>query len=272
MSKTVLITGASTGIGRETAKYFQEKGWNVSATMRSPENEKELIKLPNVICPKLDVTDEKSIALAIENTVDKFGNIDVVVNNAGYSLTGIFEAATIEQIQHQYDVNVFGVMNVVRSILPHFRKNKSGTIINVSSMVGKITVPLYSLYDSSKWAVSGFSEALQYELRTLNIKVKIIEPGAVVTDFYNRSMDHTKNEKLTEYNKYISKIYAANDKFASRGNRPNKTAKVIYKAATSNNWKLYYPSGGDAKVFLTLRKLLPVSWFNGALRMVFKKI
>ena len=270
MSNTVLITGASTGIGRETVKYFQEKGWNVSATMRSPEKEKELTKLQNVICPKLDVTDEKSIALAIESTINKFGSIDVIVNNAGYSLTGVFEAATTEQLQHQYDVNVFGVMNVVRAILPRFRSNKAGTIINVSSIGGKMTIPLYSMYNSTKWAVSGFSEALQYELRSMNIKVKTVEPGAVVTDFYVRSMAHTKKKGLTDYDEYISKIYAVNDKFASKGNKPIKTAKVIYKAATSTNWKLYYPSGGDAKTYLTLRKFLPVSWFNGILRMVYR--
>ena len=270
MSKTVLITGASTGIGRETAKYFQEKGWNVAATMRSPEKEKELTKLQNVICPKLDVTDQKSIALAIENTIEKFGSIDVIVNNAGYSLTGIFEAATNDQLQHQYNVNVFGVMNVVRAILPYFRSNKAGTIINVSSSGGKITLPLYSMYQSTKWAISGFSEALQFELRQFNIKVKVIEPGAVITDFYDRSMTHTKKEGLTDYDEYVQKIYAVNDKFVSKGNHPLKTAKVIFKAATSNNWKLYYPSGGDAKIFLKLRKLLPVSWFNSIIRMVYR--
>ena len=270
MSKTVLITGASTGIGRETAKYFQEKGWNVAATMRSPEKEKELTKLQNVICPKLEVTDENSIALALESTINKFGNIDVIVNNAGYSLTGIFEAATTEQLQHQYDVNVFGVMNVVRSILPHFRSNKAGTIINVSSIGGKMTLPLYSMYQSTKWAISGFSEALQFELRQFNIKVKVIEPGAVITDFYDRSMTHTKKEGLTDYNEYVQKIHSVNDKFVSKGNHPLKTAKVIFKAATSNNWKLYYPSGGDAKIFLKLRKLQPVSWFNSVIRTVYR--
>jgi len=270
MSKTVLITGVSSGIGRETAKYFQEKGWNVAATMRAPEKEKELTKLPNVICPKLDVTDEESITLAIENTLEKFDAIDVIVNNAGYSLTGIFEAATNDQLQHQYDVNVFGVMNVVRAILPYFRVKKSGTIVNVSSTGGKITLPLYSMYQSTKWAISGFSEALQFELRQFNIKVKVIEPGAVITDFYDRSMTHTKKEGLTDYDEYVQKIYAVNDKFISRGSHPLKTAKVIFKAATSNNWKLYYPSGGDAKIFLKLRKLQPVSWFNSVIRMVYR--
>ena len=270
MSKTVLITGASTGIGRETAKYFQEKGWNVAATMRSPEKEKELINLQNVICPKLDVTDEESIALTMENIIEKFDSIDVIVNNAGYSLTGIFEAATNDQLQHQYDVNVFGIMNLVRAILPYFRVKRSGTIVNVSSSGGKMTLPLYSMYQSTKWAISGFSEALQFELRQFNIKVKVIEPGAVITDFYDRSMTHTKKEGLTDYDEYVQKIYAVNDKFVSRGSHPLKTAKVIFKAATSNNWKLYYPSGGDAKIFLKLRKLQPVSWFNSVIRMVYR--
>jgi len=269
MLKTVLITGASTGIGRETAKYFHQKGWNVAATMRTPEKEKELTKLQNVICPKLDVTDEKSIALAIENTIDRFGAIDVIVNNAGYSLTGVFEAATIEQLQRQYDVNVFGVMNVIRAIIPYFRKRKSGTIVNVSSVGGKTTMPLYSMYNSTKWAISGFSEALQYELRPFNIKVKIVEPGAVVTDFYDRSMTHTKQDGLAEYNEYVQKVYAVNNKFASNGNKPTKSAKVIYKTATAKNWKQYYPSGGDAKVFLTLRKYLPLSCFNGIVRKTY---
>ncbi|MCJ7802295.1 MAG: SDR family oxidoreductase [Candidatus Marinimicrobia bacterium] len=270
MSKTVLITGASTGIGRETARFFQHQGWNVAATMRSPNNEKELTKLQNVIAPKLDVTDENSIALAISTTIDKFGAIDVIVNNAGYSLTGIFEAATTKQLQHQYSVNVFGVMNVVRSILPHFRGKNDGTIINVSFVGGKMTLPLYSIYQSTKWAVSGFSEALQFELRPFNIKVKIIEPGAVITDFYNRSMSHTKKDGLTDYDDYVQKIHAVNDKFVSRGNKPIKTAKIIFKAATNNNWKLYYPSGGDAKIFLKLRKLLPVRWFNGFINRTYK--
>jgi NADP-dependent 3-hydroxy acid dehydrogenase YdfG len=270
MPNTVLITGASTGIGRETAKYFQQKGWNVAATMRSPEKEKELTKLQNVICPKLDVTDEKSISLALKNTIEKFGTIDVIVNNAGYSLTGIFEASTADQLQHQYDVNVFGVMNVVRAILPNFRDKKSGTIVNVSSIGGKMTLPLYSMYQSTKWAISGFSEALQFELRPLNIKVKIVEPGAVVTDFYDRSMTHTKKDGLADYEEYVQKIHAVNDKFVSKGNHPIKTAKVIFKAATSNNWKQYYPSGGDAKTFMALRKFIPVSWFNSILRMVYR--
>ena len=133
-----------------------------------------------------------------------------------------------------------------------------------------MTLPLYSMYQSTKWAVSGFSEALQYELRPFSIRVKIVEPGAVVTDFYDRSMTQTKKDGLTDYDEYVKKVHMVNDKFVSKGNKPIKTAKVIYKAATSTNWKPYYPSGGDAKVFLILRKLIPLSWFNSVIRRVYK--
>lgn len=168
--KTVLITGTSSGIGREAVKYFQARGWNVAATMRKPENEKEFVKLKNVHCLRLDVEDEKSISRAIKETVKKFGAIDVLVNNAGYSVWGPFEAVSTEKIQHQFDVNVFGVMNVTRGILPYFREQKKGTIINVASMAGHASFPFYSLYHATKWAIEGFSESLAFELRPLNIR------------------------------------------------------------------------------------------------------
>lgn len=123
-NKTILITGASSGIGKATVIYFQQQGWNVAATMRTPEKETELNKLPQVKLFRLDVMDENSIREAIDGTIAAFGGIDVVVNNAGYGAVGIFEAATPEQIRRQFETNVFGVMNVTRAILPHFRAKK----------------------------------------------------------------------------------------------------------------------------------------------------
>lgn len=131
--KTILITGASAGIGRATALQFARKGWNVIATMRSPEKESEFTKVENIFVTHLDVEIKESIHNAIEQGITKFGNIDVIVNNAGYGSFGIFEAATEEQIQRQFNVNVFGPMQVIKSILPHFRKNRQGLIINISS-------------------------------------------------------------------------------------------------------------------------------------------
>ena len=194
MNKVVLITGASSGIGLHTAKLFQSKDWKVAATMRAPENAAELQNIVDVECFRLDVTDVDSIKSAIAETVEKFGRIDAVVNNAGFAVVGPFEAATQEQIDRQMQTNVYGVMNVCREILPYFREQKSGIIVNVASMGGRITFPLYSIYHASKWALEGFSEALQYEVKEFGIKIKIIEPGPIKTDFYERSQSIKKKK------------------------------------------------------------------------------
>src|SRR5215212_3491116 len=205
MEKVVLITGASTGIGKETAKLFQVKNWKVAATMRSPEKADDLQRIVDIECIRLDVTESESIRTAVSQTIEQFGRIDVVVNNAGYGLVGPFEAATDEQIRRQFDTNVFGVMNVCREILPIFRDQKRGTIVNVASMGGRITFPLYSLYHATKWAIEGFSEALQYEVKQFGIKIKIIEPGPIKTDFYDRSQDLTRKDGLTAYDSFIDR-------------------------------------------------------------------
>src|SRR5438128_7716934 len=184
MNQVVLITGASSGIGNETAKLFQSKNWKVAATMRTPEKAEDLKRIVDIECIRLDVTDVDSVKAAIAETLEKFGRIDAVVNNAGLAVVGPFEAATPEQIDQQFQTNVFGVMNVCREILPYFREQKRGIIVNVASMGGRLTFPLYSLYHASKWALEGFSEALQFEIKEFGIKVKIIEPGPIKTDFY----------------------------------------------------------------------------------------
>ena len=136
MAKTILITGASSGIGKAIAVHFADKGWNVAATMRHPENETDLAGRSGVKLYRLDVTDNNSIRQSMADTIQDFNRIDVVVNNAGYGAIGIFEKATKEQIQRQFDINVFGVMNVTRFILSHFRKQRNGVIINITSMGG----------------------------------------------------------------------------------------------------------------------------------------
>jgi NADP-dependent 3-hydroxy acid dehydrogenase YdfG len=186
MKKTILITGASSGIGRSTAKSFQEKGWNVIATMRSPEKETELNTLENTLVTKLDVLELDTIDSALTEGIDEFGKIDVVLNNAGYGLMGTFESATRESIIRQFGVNVQGLFDVTQAALPHFRKNKDGMFINISSIGGKMTFPLMPLYHSTKWAVEGFSESLRWEMAQIGVQVKLVEPGGVATDFGGR--------------------------------------------------------------------------------------
>ncbi|MCU0353099.1 MAG: SDR family oxidoreductase [Cytophagales bacterium] len=271
MSKTVLITGTSSGIGKAAVNFFAAKGWNVAATMRRPENETELGKLPNVKLYRLDVMDAASIQAAIRQAVADFGGIDVVVNNAGYGAVGIFEAATPEQIQRQFDTNVFGVMNVIREILPHFRSKRNGTIINVTSMGGLITFPIYSVYHGTKWAVEGFSEALQYELRPFNIKVKCIEPGAIKTDFYERSQDLFRKDGLTDYDNYVKVTLANTQKAGADAPGPQVVAEKIFKAANDRSFRLRYPVGSQSPVLLSIRRIIPLSWFTAIVRSQVEK-
>lgn len=254
MSKTILITGASSGIGKITAKYFQEKGWNVVATMRAPEKEEELTALDNILITRLDVQDPASIRNAVAAGIEKFGKIDVLLNNAGYGAYGPLEATPMEKIRRQFDVNVIGLMETTKAVLPHFRANKDGIIINVSSIGGKMTFPLGTLYHGSKFAVEGLSEALSFEMEAIGVKVKIIEPGMINTDFGGRSFDFNNDESMAEYQETINKLFAAFGPSFETASEPIVVAEVIYEAATDGTNLMRYTAGADAKVIIESRK------------------
>lgn len=265
--KTVLITGASSGIGLATAKHFQQQGWNVAASMRNPADQPELARLPNVICPVLDVTKPESIRQAVDATLDRFGKIDVVVNNAGYALMGAFETCDTEQVRRQFETNVFGLMEVCRTVLPHFRRQRDGLFINVASMVGRVPLPLYSVYNASKHAVEGFTEGLVYELEPFGLRVKLIEPGAVNTDFFGRSSDRENRTGVTAYAEYSAEQLGVMDDIGPGGSRPADAAKVIWQAANDSSRRLRYSVGIDAHALLAARRLLPETLFRDMIRM-----
>jgi len=267
MSKTILITGASTGIGKLTAIYFAERGWNVSATMRTVEKGADLLKYTNIKVFPLDVMKEGTISQAITDTLQTFGSIDVIFNNAGYALVGAFEAMTEEQIRKQFDTNVFGVMNVTRAILPYFREKKSGIIINTSSMGGLITFPLYSIYHGTKWAIEGFMESLHYELRPFNIQIKNIEPGAIKTDFEN-SIEFVS---LDSYKEYVPKAHENMLDTYKSAPTGEIVAKEVFKAANDKSSRLRYPVGAQSPMLLFLRRTLPNTWFFAMVRSVVEK-
>lgn len=245
MKKTVLITGASSGFGRETVKLFHTKGWNVIATMRSPEKETELSELNNILISKLDVTDKASIQSTIKEGIEKFGGIDVLVNNAGYGALGAMEAATEEQVKQQFDVNFFGLIAVTQAVLPVMRQQKSGVIVNVSSIGGRVTFPFSSLYHASKFAVEGLTESMQYELNPLGIRLKIVEPGGYKTEFSGRSMTLIGAEGPEDYKKSFNKFIALLDNWPMSENI-GEVAETIYEAATDGTETLRYPVGQDA--------------------------
>jgi len=253
MPQTVLITGASTGLGRATAKLFQQFGWNVVATMRNPSDGAELSARERVLVTQLDVEDDASIVSAIEAGITRFGSIDVFVNNAGFGAFGPLEAASIETIRRQFDVNVIGVLRTMQAILPHFRKRRAGTIINVSSTSGRITLPFGSLYHASKYAVEGATEALQYELAPLGIAVKLIEPGAIRTDFAGRSMAFSNDPELAEYQPLLEAAMGTYGALTGAGSEPEQIAHVILTAATDDTATLRYVAGDDAVQMLQER-------------------
>ncbi|MER3430127.1 MAG: short-chain dehydrogenase/reductase [Blastocatellia bacterium] len=266
MEKVVLITGASSGIGRETAKLFQTKNWCVAATMRNPDRETELGRIADVEVFRLDVTDTESIHSAISAVLEKFGRIDAVVNNAGYALTGPFEAFTDEQIRMEFETNVFGVMNVCRAVLPYFREQRRGTLINVASVGGRMTFPLYSVYHATKWAIEGFSESLQFELEPFGIRVKIIEPGPIRTDFYSRSMHSANRDDVDEYRYFAARVLPNMQRSGETAPDGLMVANRIYEAATDRNTRLRYPV--NTKGLLFLRRVLPDITFMRILRFV----
>lgn len=262
MSPTIFITGASSGIGLATARHFQQAGWNVVATMRSPERDSSLTGLERVLVTQADVQDNASIVSAVDAAMARFGRIDVLLNNAGYGAYGPLEAISDAAMERQYDVNVFGLMRTTRAVLPHFRRQRSGLVINVSSMGGRMAFPLGTLYHGTKFAVEGLSESLQYELAPLGARVKLIEPGATRTDFAGRSFDFVNDDALTEYQPLVGTFMDVLAPLMTNAVSPDLVASAIFEAATDGRPQFRYAVGADATAILDARRQLDDTSFH----------
>jgi NADP-dependent 3-hydroxy acid dehydrogenase YdfG len=260
--KTILITGASNGIGRETAMLFARNGWKVAATTRNPEYFPRLEGIGNVTAYLLDVKDRDSVKSCIRQVIQDFGKIDALVNNAGVFTTNPLELTPDETIDDIVETNIKGVFCMTRTILEHFRENRSGTIVNVSSVAGRVTFPFMSIYHASKWAVEGFSESLYYELKPLNIKVKIIEPGMVKTNLYNSVQEFPFDRYPEEYRSGFRKWHRLLLERYENGYSPELEARTIFKAVNSNSSKLRYTTDLATKALFLLRAILPLSLFQ----------
>lgn len=249
----ILITGASSGIGKAVALRFHAEGWNVIATMRDPSGS-DLAERDNLLVTRLDVTDPASIAAAVAAGIDRFGAIDVLLNNAGYGAYGPLEAFSADRIRRQFDTNVIGLLEVTKAVLPHMRARRSGSIVNISSIGGQITFPLGTLYHGTKFAVEGLSEALHYELEPLGIRVCIVEPGMINTDFGGRSFDFAMDETLTDYAPTAEAMGRLFGKLASNPSSPDVVADVIWQAANEPGDQLRFRAGPDAVDLLDRRK------------------
>jgi len=260
--KIALVTGSSSGIGFETSLLLARNGFSTYATMRNLEKSFKVIditkrdSLPLEVL-RLDVTDENSIKGAVNSIVEKEGQIDVFVNNAGYGSTGAVEDFSMDEIKSQFETNFFGVIRVIQSVLPLMRNQKRGTIVNISSIGGRIPFPFSPSYASTKFALEGLSEALQYEVEQFGIKIILIEPGIIKTNF----PDNIKRAKKamdpnSPYENLLQRRVNRTKNMFVNGTPPEEVAKVILKAVTSQNKEpdLRYVVGSDAKLLLEKRR------------------
>lgn len=266
MRKTVLITGCSSGFGKLTAKKFQNEGWNVIATMRTPEKETELNKLDNVFVTALDVTSNESVKAAVQNGLEKFGKIDALVNNAGYGGHSFLEQFTEEQIYAMFETNVFGLMRVCREVLPHMRKQKSGSVINITSMAGYMGLTLTSTYSATKWAVEGLTESMAMEYKPFGINVKAVAPGAFGTNFVSASDNNfeggdeeiqTASAKIgAHFLTVVKQMQEQSGKVAD----PQEVADKIYECVTAET-PVHNIVGADAEMLKGMIDSMPRQQF-----------
>lgn len=268
--KTVFITGASSGIGLATAELFLRRGWRVIATARNPESVATLQGRAGVVLLPLDVTHEDSISKAVNEALLRVGNVDVVINNAGYGAFGPFEAASSADVRRQFETNVVGLMAVTKAFLPHFRQRRMGTFVNVSSVGGRVTFPLYSIYHASKFAVEGFSESLRHEVRDFGIRIRLVEPGPVKTEFNGRSAQFLKTPGLGDYDSFVGNFVEQASRSRLKASQPEDIAEIIFRAATDSSERLRFVAGKSARLLSSLAHLStglrdrPMAWLLGS--------
>lgn len=254
--KNVLITGCSSGYGRAAAAHFLEHGWNVIATMRTPRKTQELPESERLRVLRLDVTDRASIDDAIRGGIAAFGGLDVVVNNAGIGMLSAFEATPETITREVFETNTFGVMAVTQAILPHFRERRAGTLINVTSSVGIVPMPLVAVYTASKHAIEGFTEALSYELSSFGVRTKIVEPGyGPGTSFVANGMERMKGLVPEAYAPYVAQIMQGHS--GVRSTNAIDVARAVWLAATDGSKRLRYAAGADAEDLAAMRRASP---------------
>ena len=259
-AKTVMITGASSGIGRAAAELMARSGWQVAATSRDTAALSVLTSTPGVAAFRLDVTDEAGIDQSVAAVLERFGGIDVLVNNAGFGQFGPLEGTTPDQIELQFRTNLFGALSLIRRVMPSMRERGGGTIINVSSIGGRVAAPFASLYHATKFAMEGFSEAFRYEASLHNVRVKLIEPGHFKTGFIGRSLrlaSHPSYE--TPLRNYMEWVHHEDRKAPG----PEPVAHAILRAAEDPSARLRYPVHGA--VTLALSRLMPDSMWRSLL-------
>jgi short-subunit dehydrogenase len=276
-NKVAVVTGSSTGIGYETSLTLARNGFHTYGTMRKLEEEKskpltEAAKNENLQLQviELDVDNDKSVTDAINTIVDERKRIDVLINNAGYALGGALEDSSMNEIKAQFETNFFGAVRVMKAVLPVMRRQGAGKIVNITSMGGKISIPLSSSYHGSKFALEGLSESIQYELEPFGIKIILIEPGAVGSNFWkNIKIAKCSSDSNSQYTQFGNKILKAFKEMEENVKSPSVVAKVILEAVTSDNPQLRYIVGEDASKTIEARKNMSDKEFGNLIKKQF---
>ncbi|PDS48530.1 short-chain dehydrogenase/reductase [Rhizobium anhuiense] len=263
-TKTALVTGASTGIGLATAEALARAGFTVFGTSRKASG-KSPGQISMLAC---DVTDEGSVASVVSMILESNGRIDLLVNNAGLGMFGGAEESSVAQVQSLFDVNLFGVMRMTNAVLPSMRGRGEGLIINMSSALGFVPAPYSAHYAASKYALEGYSESLDHEIRGFNVRVSLIEPGTVQGTFDHSSLE--PDSKMKEYDAGRAWVHNFYEKSKLTADTPDDVARTVLKAATAKHHRQRYTVGKIAWQISLLRRLMPASMFDKALRQQFR--
>lgn len=259
-TKTAVVTGASSGIGLETAKALRDAGYRVYGTSRTPAS----AAFGDIRMLACDITDDASVADMVETVIGETGRIDVLVNNAGFGISGAAEETSVAQAQAMFDVNLFGLIRTTRAVLPLMRSRKSGRIVNISSVMGLIPAPFMALYGASKHAVEGYSESLDHEVRGQGIRIVLVEPAFTRTAFDRNLVRPDQPLAIYEADR------VGRDRFWSEvmktADAPEVVAKVVVTAATAKTPKRRYAAGSKARQVSLLRRFVPADAFDKSFR------
>jgi NAD(P)-dependent dehydrogenase (short-subunit alcohol dehydrogenase family) len=255
-----IVTGATAGIGAATAHALHAAGYRVFGTYRKAA----ATKMPGIDYVACDVTSDLAVEAAVREVLAKAGRIDLLVNNAGVGLIGAAEESSLQQARSVFDVNLFGVIRMTNAVLPAMRQQRSGRIVNISSVMGLIPSPFLALYASSKHAVEGYSQSLDHEVRGYGIRVALVEPGYTRTTFESNAL--AADQKSEHYALARANAEAVMRKEIAKADPPEVVAETVVTAATAANPQLRYPAGRDATTVSLLRRFVPTSAFDKSLR------
>jgi len=253
---TALVTGASTGIGLETARYFSRQGYRVFAGARKPE---VVERHPNIVPVKLDVDQDESVRNCVADVLKDAGSLDVLVNNAGIAVGGAVEMVPLDKARAMFETNFFGAVRMMQAVLPSMRERRSGAVVNVTSLMGYVTLGCHGFYAATKFALTAVSESLAIEMKPFNVRVAIIEPGVILTPIWNKG--EVPMPKDHPYQQPMDRLWRLFGAQLEGGTKADVVARSIYDSVQEGATKLRYPVGADAEVVAAARdRMTPAEW------------